>query len=105
MDVDEPSPDLAAVSYRTVNDAILAGLLDVQDCKSLISFPFILSPAIKASILELEANSQMRREMEHEVQLAMFTGQRYVMPYFVLRVSRQNLVLDTLTQVSAATDL
>lgn len=33
--------------------------------KSIISYPFILSPSTKASILELDAHLQMRREMDH----------------------------------------
>jgi hypothetical protein len=35
--------------------------------KSLISYPFILSPSTKASILELDAHLQMRREMDHGI--------------------------------------
>ena len=69
------------------------------DLTSFISFPFVLSPATKAAVLECDANLQMRRGMDQEIQQAIMAGQRYVTPYFVLRVSRERIVLDTLSQI------
>jgi hypothetical protein len=67
---------------------------------SFISYPFVLSPATKAAVLEIDTAFQMQREMEHEVHAAMLSGQRYVMPYLVLRVSRESIVADTIIQMS-----
>jgi hypothetical protein len=37
--------------------------------------------------------------MQHEMQMAMMQGQQSITPYFVLRVSRERIVLDTLSQI------
>ena len=70
-----------------------------QNLVSFISYPFVLSPATKAAILECDAALQMRRGVQQEVQMAMSRGEETITPYFVLRVSRANIVLDTLSQV------
>lgn len=41
---------------------------------SFISYPFVLSPSAKAMVLEFDAAMQMRRNMDHEIQIAMATG-------------------------------
>lgn len=82
----------------TTATAITRTYTDSVD-KSFISYPFVLTPARKAWVLEIDAAIQMRRGMNQEIQLAMLTGQQYVVPYFVLRVSRERIVQDTLSQV------
>jgi hypothetical protein len=77
----------------------LARMYTLSDKKSFISHPYVLTPATKALVLEFDAAVQMRRVMDVEVQTAIATGQQYVVPYFVLRVRREHIVIDTLSQV------
>ena len=67
--------------------------------KSFISFPFSLSPATKAIILEMDATIQMRQEINNEVSHAYASGAQYIMPYLILRVRRDCIIQDTLSQM------
>lgn len=77
----------------------LSKLFTLSDKKSFISHPYVLTPATKALVLEFDAALQMRKVMDVEVQTAIATGQQYVVPYFVLRVRREHIVMDTISQV------
>lgn len=72
--------------------------------ESLISYPFILSAGVKAAILEIDAARQMREGTESEMQQAVATGSRYVIPYLVIRVRRSHLVEDAINQFAAQDD-
>ena len=67
-----------------------------ENLRSFISFPFTLSPAIKADILEEDAQIQMREGYHREMQMAIFTGQRMFLPYLVLHVRRDFILQDTM---------
>eukprot|EP01041_Mallomonas_annulata_P010022 gene10022-20866_t len=66
---------------------------------SFISYPFVLCPAIKATILEMDSQYQMRQEIDQEMFHALSHGQQYMMPYLVLRIRRQEILADTLSQM------
>lgn len=74
------------------------------DHKSFISYPFVLSPLTKASVLELDAQVQMRHGQDLERRTAIITGQHIYVPFFILNVSRGEVVRDTLTQVELFED-
>eukprot|EP00602_Paraphysomonas_sp_CaronLab_P008247 CAMPEP_0185019840 /NCGR_PEP_ID=MMETSP1103-20130426/2420_1 /TAXON_ID=36769 /ORGANISM="Paraphysomonas bandaiensis, Strain Caron Lab Isolate" /LENGTH=687 /DNA_ID=CAMNT_0027550361 /DNA_START=26 /DNA_END=2086 /DNA_ORIENTATION=+ len=63
---------------------------------SFISFPYVLSPAVKAQVLELDAAVQMRQGIHQEYEDAIASGSRYMSPYLVLRVRRDQIVMDTI---------
>ena len=62
-------------------------------------YAFVLSPATKSRILEVDAAAQMHRALDQVVMEAMLAGQRHIMPYLVLEVNRATLIADTLTQL------
>lgn len=66
---------------------------------SFISYAFVLSPVVKATVLRLDAENQMRREIRNEVHNAIFRGDQYYTPFLVLRVSRERVLGDTLSQI------
>ena len=68
--------------------------------QSFISFPFPLTPATKASILEKDALIQMRDGYRRDMQIAILSGQRSFMPYLVLPVRRDHIVEDTIMYLS-----
>lgn len=72
--------------------------------KSFISFPFVLSPSIKASILEMHAVFMMQNEVQNSFNTALMTGQRTYMPYFILDVNRNSILNDTLLRISLYED-
>lgn len=72
--------------------------------ESLISYPFILSAGVKAAILEIDAARQMREGAESEMQQAVATGSRYVIPYLVIRIRRSHIVEDAINQFAAQDD-
>ena len=61
------------------------------------SHPFILDPASKARLLQIDANQQMHREFQTAYIQSFF---QRTSPYLVLRVHRSNLIQDTLRQLS-----
>lgn len=63
---------------------------------SICDFPFILNPAFKTHVLQLDARYQMRDQM-HEAIERSFMGM--AVPYLVLHVRRDNLIGDTLTNM------
>ena len=65
---------------------------------SFASHPFILDPASKARLLQIDAAYSMHREFQ-SAYIASFFSQRQS-PYLVLRVHRSNLIQDTLQQLS-----
>ncbi len=70
--------------------------------ESYISYPFILSPAIKAKVLQLDAQSQMHRGVEAELLTAILSGQPHLVPYLILRVRRSHIIQDTMGQLARA---
>ena len=98
-----PSETAVAVAVAPTKDSRLplnyTKLYTLSEGKSFIGHPFVLTPSTKATILELDAAMQMRQVMDSEIHTAMLTGQQYVVPYFVLRVSRERIVVDTISQV------
>ena len=50
-------------------------LLEDIPRQSFISYPFVLTPAVKALILEMDSAIQMRQEMDHEIFQAVYTGE------------------------------
>ena len=63
---------------------------------SFISYPFVLEPAVKAKLLQMDARHQMRQGMQAALVQAMFRGESQLMPYLILRVRRSNIVEDTM---------
>jgi hypothetical protein len=53
----------------------------IRKYESLVSYPFVLSPGVKASILEIESARQMQEGRDSEMEQAVATGSRYVLPY------------------------
>jgi E3 ubiquitin-protein ligase HERC3 len=78
--------------------------VDRQSLESLISFPYILTPGVKASIIELDANVQMRLGMHQEYEEAVASGSQYMSPYLVLRVRRNQIVADTVNHFVAISE-
>lgn len=72
--------------------------------QSLMAYPFVLSPAIKATVLELDAELQMRLEVEEEFATALSSGARFVIPFLILRVRRDYIIPDTLSHMLGFAD-
>jgi hypothetical protein len=51
-------------------------------------------------VLEIDAQLQMRRGGDAEMQRALASGSRYVMPYLILNVRRSHLVQDAVDALS-----
>jgi len=79
-----------------------AGAAEEQDKhwlpESVISYPFVLSAATKARILQVDAQQQMHEGVNSEIFAALLRGGR-LNPYLVLRIRRSNIVQDTLQQL------
>jgi ubiquitin-protein ligase E3 A len=63
-------------------------------------FPFLLDPASKARILKYDAEFQMRDKYRQTMMLNMMRGQMQIMPFLVLKIRRENIVEDTMTQIA-----
>jgi hypothetical protein len=96
---DEENSIFTAARNRQSNLQSFCRMYTLSEKRSFISHPYVLTPATKALVLEFDAAVQMRKVMDVEVQTAIATGQTYVVPYFVLRVRREHIVMDTLGQV------
>jgi len=68
----------------------------MEDKNSLVSYPYILSTASKAKVLELDANQQMNRRFREERREASMRGDTTFTPFFVLCVRRDFLIADSL---------
>eukprot|EP00164_Ancoracysta_twista_P004501 GFYU01006067.1.p1 GENE.GFYU01006067.1~~GFYU01006067.1.p1 ORF type:complete len:841 (-),score=152.56 GFYU01006067.1:99-2621(-) len=66
---------------------------------SFCNYPFILNPATKARVLHIDAQHQMERELQDVVVRSIIGGVGGT-PFLVLKVRRNNLVLDTLHQIA-----
>ena len=64
---------------------------------SFAAHPYILDPASKARLLQIDATQQMHREAQAAYIQSFF---QRTSPYLVLRVHRTNLIQDTLRQLS-----
>jgi hypothetical protein len=64
---------------------------------SYISYPFILSAATKAKILQVDSQSQMQRGQRQDLLNGLFSGR--IVPYLILKVRRSNIVEDTMRQL------
>jgi hypothetical protein len=51
---------------------------------------------VKAMVLEIDANVQMRQGIEAEHANALASGSTYMSPYLVIRVRRDHIVEDTI---------
>ena len=98
------------VSYKDFyNDAInelvdfsedFARWKDTQRCSfSFCAHSFVLDPATKSKLLQLDANNQMRSQIRGALFRSIFGGSEC--PYLILRVRREHLIRDTLLQISA----
>ncbi|KAJ1478635.1 hypothetical protein T484DRAFT_2929590 [Baffinella frigidus] len=98
------------ISYKEFyNDAInelvdfsedFARWKDTQRCSfSFCAHSFVLDPATKSKLLQLDANNQMRSQIRGALFRSIFGGSEC--PYLILRVRRDNLIRDTLLQISA----
>mmetsp|Transcript_22241 Transcript_22241/g.30334 ORF Transcript_22241/g.30334 Transcript_22241/m.30334 type:complete len:882 (-) Transcript_22241:649-3294(-) len=67
--------------------------------ESVISYPFVLTAATKARVLQVDAQHQMHRGVNQEFFNAILNPGHRLNPYLVLRVRRENIVQDTLTQL------
>lgn len=96
--------ETAAEEAAGSRGAAAAAAEDVPDenwqPESLISYPFVLSPATKAMVLQQDARQQMRSGQQAEVFSAMMSGQMRIMPYLLLKVRRTNIVEDTMRQLA-----
>ncbi|EKX32984.1 hypothetical protein GUITHDRAFT_148230 [Guillardia theta CCMP2712] len=101
------------VSYKEFyNDAInelvdftedFARWKDTQRCPfSFCDHPFVLDPSTKSKLLQLDANNQMRTQIRSALFRSIFGGNEC--PYLILKVRRENLIRDTLVQISAQQD-
>ena len=73
---------------------------DTQRCSfSFCAHPFVLDPGTKSKLLQLDANNQMRSQIRGALFRSIFGGNEC--PYLILRVRRENLIRDTLLQISA----
>jgi hypothetical protein len=71
-------------------------------CRSYVSYPFILTAQTKSLVLEIDAMVQQRQEHDREIQGAQARGATSIAShrlYLVLRVRRDNLIVDTLSQI------
>lgn len=62
---------------------------------SFLSYPFILSPATKAKVLQIDATQQMNRGVQSQLVTMMMSG-RQLVPYLILRVRRDHVVEDAM---------
>ena len=69
----------------------------LSDLASMLSYPFVLDPAVKAAVLNLNAMQQMRAQIDQSVHNAIIAGS-VIEPYLVVRVHRASIVQDTLNQ-------
>lgn len=77
---------------------------EAYQCQSIISFPYVLTPATKAAVLELDANVEMRQIVNQEYDQAVASGSRYMIPYLVLRIRRSHIMEDTLNHFVVHSD-
>ncbi|CAE7797574.1 Herc4, partial [Symbiodinium microadriaticum] len=95
--------DLGTAS-TTQSQGVSLGMMVAGACQSFISFNFLLTASTKALVLELDAAVQMRQGMHHEYEEAVASGSQFMSPYLVLRVRRDNVVMDTLSHIVAFSD-
>eukprot|EP00743_Colponemidia_sp_Colp-15_P004177 GILK01004507.1.p1 GENE.GILK01004507.1~~GILK01004507.1.p1 ORF type:complete len:764 (-),score=138.27 GILK01004507.1:85-2061(-) len=63
-------------------------------------YPWILDPASKAKVLQIDSIVQMRNEFQEAIVRNLFMmGSASASPYLILKVRRDNLIQDTLTQL------
>lgn len=67
----------------------------------MLRFPFLLSASTKTELVQIDAEAQMKQQIENAIVLSVFTGVQQS-PYFVLSVRRELIVEDTLHQVQRA---
>lgn len=83
--------------WNNVSAANLRGLLGrYNELDSFVSFPFVLSPASKAKVLEIDSITQMNNRYREERREASQRGARTFLPYFVLCVRRSHIKDDSL---------
>jgi hypothetical protein len=88
------------VKVLKMTDTANVSSIEYPKLRSFISFPYTLTPAVKASILEEDARIQMTRSYRRDIQHAISSGQRTFMPYLVLNVRRDLIVMDTISLLS-----
>ncbi|RUS25861.1 hypothetical protein BC938DRAFT_471542 [Jimgerdemannia flammicorona] len=62
-------------------------------------YPFLISMGSKMSVMELDARRQMETKVKEAI-LTILYQKRVTVPYLVLRVRRDNLIVDSLTQLA-----
>lgn len=71
--------------------------IDLNRTFSVLSFPFLLTPATKSKILRVENGMQMRREQQATFFHSLFRGVQN--PYLELNLRRDHVLLDTICQL------
>ena len=71
---------------------------------SLLSYPYLLDAASKASFLRAESRGVMRQAARHELQRTIATAQYRAAPFLAIRVRRSSCVQDALSSIVAAKD-
>jgi len=66
---------------------------------SFCNYPFILDPAVKSKMLQIESAIQMRQQRE-EAFRQLFFGQGSTIPILGLRIRREHLIEDSLSELS-----
>lgn len=66
---------------------------------SFCNHPFVLNPATKARVMQLDAAAQMESELQAAVVNLLYSGQQST-PFLVLVVRRDHIVQDTLDQIA-----
>jgi len=90
---------------RTREFQLYFGDLDFEDLvqfghlTSLMNYPFAINPGVKGMILSVEAKIFQRDEQKQSLREALFRGDQSFNPYLVLRVNRENIIQDTLSQI------
>jgi E3 ubiquitin-protein ligase HERC3 len=66
--------------------------------ESVCRFPFLMSAAVKAEVLQIEARSSMQKQMQSAAMVSVFSGQQQS-PYLILAVRRDFIVEDALANI------
>ena len=69
--------------------------------ESFLAYLFLLSAATKAEILEIEVQTEVQSGFQDDVADARRRGLTHIVPYFILQVRREFVVMDTLNRILA----
>lgn len=98
---EQPLPTASVVGDR--NCLTLWEMLPYCRRESFLSYSFLLTPAMKAEMLEIKVANEVQEGFQNEVLDARRRGLTHIIPYFVLEVRRGFIVMDTLNRILAMT--